>query len=85
LLRVVAVFFIARFFTAPFFGNCVALRMRGKACFNFDVSQEIRITPAYAGKRCLSVGLGACLQDHPRVCGEKLPIPLLPNITVTGE
>ena len=45
--------------------------MRGKGH-----EKEIRIhvtgiTPAYAGKRCLSQLVDRCTWDHPRICGEK--------------
>ena len=45
--------------------------MRGKVFRVIRLYDICRITPAYAGKRRLSVGFGACLQDHPCVCGEK--------------
>ena len=45
--------------------------MRGKENFKVKKVQHIRITPAYAGKRKLSVLGDQCCQDHPRLCGEK--------------
>ena len=48
-------------------------RMRGKDAMNDAVKAEIRITPAYAGKRRHSNGDENLPWDHPRVCGEKLP------------
>ena len=49
-------------------------RMRGKEQFETGFCCATGITPAYAGKRlCCSFRL-AKLGDHPRVCGEKLPI-----------
>ena len=33
-----------------------------------------RITPAYAGKRCRTSRAARSSWDHPRVCGEKLPV-----------
>ena len=49
------------------------LRMRGKAQRELDVLSFARITPAYAGKRCVNGNV--CWQhgDHPCVCGEKRP------------
>ena len=50
--------------------------MRGKVTFLIDTVFPARITPAYAGKSLeISLTQQAC-QDHPRLCGEKLPIPL---------
>ena len=46
--------------------------MRGKgieACFHV---QQLRITPAYAGKRTMTDISDAPTRDHPRICGEKL-------------
>ncbi|ERJ96444.1 hypothetical protein RUMCAL_01192 [Ruminococcus callidus ATCC 27760] len=34
-----------------------------------------RITPAYAGKRRCGRRNGLCVQDHPRLCGEKKDRP----------
>ena len=48
--------------------------MRGKASrtqFNRD---QIRITPAHAGKRGKFLHLEMVCKDHPRTCGEKFPI-----------
>ena len=45
--------------------------MRGKAVPKADKLEQIRITPAYAGKRVLSYLLGSFNRDHPRLCGEK--------------
>ena len=49
-------------------------RMRGKETGTNDITDNSRITPAYAGKsatgRCTACRYG----DHPRVCGEK-PAP----------
>ena len=46
-------------------------RMRGKEAEQAPASEHSRITPAYAGKRRLTVLNCLLLQDHPRVCGEK--------------
>ena len=45
--------------------------MRGKAGAVKTKFNQIRITPAYAGKRLGKTGDRADGQDHPRVCGEK--------------
>ena len=45
--------------------------MRGKDHFLWCTEFRRRITPAYAGKRTLSVWRSAFTLDHPRVCGEK--------------
>ena len=48
--------------------------MRGKEQLG-DLSEfEDRITPAYAGKSLAGIVLAAFHKDHPRLCGEKLPI-----------
>ena len=47
-------------------------RMRGKAFFHRHGGDELRITPAYAGKRIPCCRRSHLLWDHPRVCGEKL-------------
>ena len=46
-------------------------RMRGKARSRCFVVEVMRITPAYAGKRCRSPAFRSMPWDHPRVCGEK--------------
>ena len=46
-------------------------RMRGKVSRLISSSRRVRITPAYAGKRTLSLDDCFSIQDHPRVCGEK--------------
>ena len=48
-------------------------RMRGKADYQPDDQTHTGITPAYAGKSQRRAQLGLSCQDHPRVCGEKLP------------
>ena len=45
--------------------------MRGKVFERPGGFVEIRITPAYAGKRSKSMTLRSLRGDHPRVCGEK--------------
>ena len=59
---------------SAFLGNCCAgspPRMRGKGYSKHWRRLEIRITPAYAGKRQLQTCAYQCGKDHPRVCGEK--------------
>ena len=46
--------------------------MRGKVQFRSTVLKRPRITPAYAGKRMLPSYSRGRMQDHPRLCGEKL-------------
>ena len=50
------------------------LRMRGKVSNIPSGRAIIRITPAYAGKRSSRPIMNCLSQDHPCVCGEKLPI-----------
>ena len=45
--------------------------MRGKAAKAFQWGSDLRITPAYAGKRKRFTILHELGQDHPRLCGEK--------------
>ena len=49
-------------------------RMRGKAYTLFLRLPSAGITPAYAGKRVHHDTRTSKCRDHPRVCGEKLPI-----------
>ena len=46
--------------------------MRGKGRHDFFDFGFQRITPAYAGKRCVLNALHITEWDHPRLCGEKL-------------
>ena len=51
-------------------------RMRGKEGRQRDGQHHQRITPACAGKRSPSRPTAFCVQNHPRMCGEKLyPLP----------
>ena len=50
-------------------------RMRGKVPRYVEDWLDIRITPAYAGKRILKRPTPTKTEDHPRVCGEKLIMP----------
>ena len=45
--------------------------MRGKAVAVSDDWADVRITPAYAGKRIPFWMTALMLRDHPRICGEK--------------
>ena len=48
--------------------------MRGKDVFRGIYENNFRITPAYAGKS-QTHGVDCIVQkDHPRLCGEKLPL-----------
>ena len=49
--------------------------MRGKASGTFKSPFSSGITPAYAGKRRCGRRNGLCVQDHPRLCGEKKDRP----------
>ena len=51
--------------------------MRGKVQKRWRSSGAERITPAYAGKSKCKFQLFARVQDHPRLCGEKLSIHTL--------
>lgn len=48
-------------------------RVRGKAPMGPNNPLDVRITPAYAGKRTTYVKHLQFSRDHPRVCGEKCP------------
>ena len=50
--------------------------MRGKVRYILVKCSILRITPAYAGKRQNDVTKNEIDRDHPRVCGEKLLLPL---------
>ena len=47
-------------------------RMRGKGNLLLDGYIPLGITPAYAGKRDLVISGSGDIEDHPRVCGEKI-------------
>ena len=51
--------------------------MRGKAFPQGVHVVVVGITPAYAGKSDCRCEGGAVMGDHPRVCGEKLPGPII--------
>ena len=46
--------------------------MRGKAMADTQISGKTGITPAYAGKSALRASWKCLIEDHPRLCGEKL-------------
>ena len=50
--------------------------MRGKATYYTVVLGDTRITPAYAGKSIKTSPITMPAEDHPRLCGEKLPLRL---------
>ena len=50
-------------------------RMRGKAVLASTTLYRSGITPAYAGKRDLVISGSGDIEDHPRVCGEKMQPP----------
>ena len=45
--------------------------MRGKATFDIEAANKLRITPAHAGKRESIAFCDSVVKDHPRACGEK--------------
>ena len=45
--------------------------MRGKGWVSAILMKFHGITPAYAGKRLVSITINGTLKDHPRLCGEK--------------
>ncbi len=51
--------------------------MRGKAALIPAAFAHCWITPAYAGKRQVFPVLVCIVQDHPRVCGEKIVFDIL--------
>ena len=52
--------------------------MRGKVKSSFCGHICMRITPAYAGKRAVFRAVLSITSDHPRLCGEKLPVLVYP-------
>ena len=53
--------------------------MRGKVDLQVIACIFLGITPAYAGKRIAELQTPAVSWDHPRVCGEKVPITCVPK------
>ena len=60
--------------TAPMNGSSVGSppRVRGKVDSTVTELEQLRITPACAGKKGLAGSNGSVTEDHPRVCGEKI-------------
>ena len=56
--------------------------MRGKVGIAIRYLKNIRITPAYAGKSRLTAQALQAEQDHPRLCGEKVAMPVTSCIAV---
>ena len=48
--------------------------MRGKVGSTATKFRSQGITPAYAGKRFTVSASSASVKDHPRLCGEKVPV-----------
>ena len=46
--------------------------MRGKVDEVHEMKDNVRITPAYAGKRLAPILTDSTEGDHPRLCGEKI-------------
>ena len=46
--------------------------MRGKVIIRIVFCETCRITPAYAGKSGFHAITTDAVQDHPRLCGEKV-------------
>ena len=53
-------------------------RMRGKRIRCCDTPPFCRITPADAGKTFIVAGFVCMHEDHPRGCGENLPLRVYP-------
>ena len=73
--------------TATFMPTCISgspPRVRGKGLVVKKVTPRAGITPACAGKSCISINLLVAIEDHPRVCGEKRP-PVLSHELHTGS
>ena len=51
--------------------------MRGKGIGRVLGTADVRITPAYAGKRKDIIKSNALNRDHPRLCGEKMETGIL--------
>ena len=54
--------------------------MRGKGQIDGAIGGRIRITPAYAGKSIPVPPAISQTEDHPRLCGEKRPFPVVFSI-----
>ena len=58
--------------------------MRGKELARILGDRGARITPAYAGKRGRSGVAPKAVEDHPRLCGEKV-LNIVQNFFVPGS
>ena len=47
--------------------------VRGKDTKAEDICTRVRITPACAGKSNVTKETTPAMEDHPRMCGEKIP------------
>ena len=56
--------------------------MRGKGADLSSVTAAARITPACAGKRMVFAGRKSRTWDHPRVCGEKIPLHIRAKVAL---
>ena len=54
--------------------------MRGKVLRENGSVYEIRITPAYAGKRMRKAKRAPAWKDHPRLCGEKWKLQMTTSL-----
>ena len=54
-------------------------RMRGKEQQLTNAADQVRITPAHAGKRSCHTHQRVQVEDHPRTCGEKV----VPDVCTT--
>ena len=54
-------------------------RVRGKGADHLRSEVCLGVTPACAGKSCAEQARRFHLRDHPRVCGEKVPITCVPK------
>ena len=59
-------------------------QVRGKHCDAANCTNDIRITPAGAGKTPTTTFFAKLFEDHPRRCGENLSFSL-PKIPVPGS
>ena len=71
-------------FRYMYFGIGSPPHMRGKVCCLIHLFNNIRITPAHAGKRVQVKFSTTQGRDHPRTCGEKL-VKLSLYIKLTGS
>ena len=53
--------------------------MRGKEFLNLESLPQLGITPAYAGKSTAGAAFDRAVEDHPRICGDKVYRALSPD------